>query len=100
MTARFPLTALARKVGGQERMARLLGWPSVKVMAKHMNVDRMMHRGVNWARADEFAAACGFHPMEVWPDWLDCPPSLGGGPRGRRPLREPRWAELRRMVEA
>lgn len=96
---RFPLAALARRVGGQERMARMLGWEDVKDMARHMNLDRMVHQGVNWARADEFAVACGYHPMEVWPDWLDCDPSLGNGPgRPRRPRREPCWRELRRMV--
>ena len=42
------------------------------------NVQQLKARGVPIHRADEFAVACGFHPLEVWGDDFLAPLTNGG----------------------
>jgi hypothetical protein len=37
-----------------------------------------MRNGLRWSQADVWAIRAGFHPSEVWPEWLD----VGDQPSG------------------
>lgn len=56
-------------------LAEKAGAPSMLVLAEAAGVApatlyRWRRSGVPVLRADELAVALGFHPVEVWPEWL------------------------------
>lgn len=63
--ARYPLdhlTKLARV--NHSELARLSGY-SLRAIV------RANSEGMTWIMADELACLLGYHPAEVWPEWID-----------------------------
>lgn len=99
---RLPLEPLLALTGGMEPIAAILGYDDGKHLYRSTNIGHYYRDGVPWWRADELAAACGFHPVNVWgADWeslADTVPVSGG--RGKRFRRTPRWGLIGAEIAA
>lgn len=75
---RWPLGPLAAAlgiqlgvVGGQQPGPRQgLVALAQQVGVSHTMVKRLRAQGLSDSQADRYAAALGYHPVNIWPDWL------------------------------
>lgn len=70
----------------------LLGWPLAVELAEAVGVSvaavgQWKVRGLSHRQADRLACWFGYHPAELWPEWLDFEQIPSGEARARRPQR-------------
>lgn len=101
---RLPVAPLVALCGGDDGVARRLGFANTRAMSRGFDWYRAKREGLTTARADEMAVGCGFHPMEVWGEaWLAAGTADDPLARSLKPMRrfrEPRWALIRAELEA
>lgn len=63
---RFPVDALRRALASESvtELARTCG-------VTQRSIHRYIHDGVPEAMTDAMAVRAGFHPAEVWPEWIE-----------------------------
>jgi hypothetical protein len=67
---RYPATKLLERIKGHDTyIANLLGVRRVTVVRW-----RSENSDLTCWMADEYAIRAGYHPAQIWPDWLDIHP--------------------------
>ena len=60
----FPLEPLLRECASVSTLSRAVG-------VDRATIGRRRQNGLSVFEADEWAVACGRHPIEVWSDWIE-----------------------------
>lgn len=65
MTRYYPFAALAEALDLPEHQA------AVALRLSGTTEKRYRDQGVTWPVADRLAVRAGFHPAQIWPEWID-----------------------------
>lgn len=85
----------------------LIGWPTAAELAAALGVtvaavEKWRLRGLSHEQADRLAVACGWHPVLVWPEWLEAERHLAADVDAKavRPVRRtPKMGEVGSLGE-